>query len=559
MAEANNRSGLVQMVGGISQSLVAALIFSVIGSGLIAIGWVKAENLYDPSSWPIWAVGFGTLLVLAVSTRAAWLASRRWFVQETISRPYLDRIGIIVAQFEGDADNFLQETIMENLGKELNKAANVTKWPAALAMGDGVDHDRARKADKKAQKWLNKKHNDVLVWGRRKSDGVVSLRFTARAGLTSNAVAHRLTENLDLPVAAIAQLGGVIAVQAANLAAPAVTQAGTYLVPKMREISDRLKPLADHPPENFGADERAWLRFSFALARQTLGEQAGNSDDLQEAIEAYRAVLDDWTREKAPHHWATIQNNLGNALGALGEGEAKTGRLEEAVRSYHNALKVWKVEKVPLDWATIQNNLGNALKTLGERESGAERLKEGITAYHAALQIRTRENVPLDWAATQNNLGTALQALGEREASTEQLEEAITAYRSALKELTREKVPLNWATTQNNLGAALQTLGEREASTKRLEKAVVAYKNALKEWAREKMPINWAMTQNNLGNAFLALGRFESNPEQVKKAISAFTIALEEFTKADATYYMGKTRDNLAHAEAALARLHEAK
>ena len=76
--------------------------------------------------------------------------------------------------------------------------------------------------------------------------------------------------------------------------------------------------------------------------------------------------------------------------------------------AYRAALQEWTRDRVPLDWAMTQNNLGNALRRLGERESGTARLEEAVTAYRAALEEMTRERVPLDWAMTQNNLGNAL-------------------------------------------------------------------------------------------------------------------------------------------------------
>ena len=97
----------------------------------------------------------------------------------------------------------------------------------------------------------------------------------------------------------------------------------------------------------------------------------------------------------------------------------------EAVTAYRAALEERTRERVPLDWATTQNNLGNALARLGERESGTARLEEAVKAYRAALEERTRERVPLDWATTQNNLGAALQTIGERESGTARLEEAV--------------------------------------------------------------------------------------------------------------------------------------
>ena len=141
---------------------------------------------------------------------------------------------------------------------------------------------------------------------------------------------------------------------------------------------------------------------------------------------------------------ARLQLSLGNALVTLGERERGTERLEQAVDAYRAALEEYTRERVPLDWAMTQNNLGVALQTLGERERGTERLEQAVSAYRAALEERVRERVPLRWAATQNNLGVALQTLGERERGTERLKQAVDAYHVALEERTRERVPLDW-------------------------------------------------------------------------------------------------------------------
>ena len=88
--------------------------------------------------------------------------------------------------------------------------------------------------------------------------------------------------------------------------------------------------------------------------------------------------------------------------------------LEQAVDAYRAALEERTRERVPLDWAMTQNNLGNALSTLGQRETGTEHLLEAIKAYRDALKEGTRERVPLQWATTQNNLNKAQALLNER-------------------------------------------------------------------------------------------------------------------------------------------------
>jgi tetratricopeptide (TPR) repeat protein len=90
------------------------------------------------------------------------------------------------------------------------------------------------------------------------------------------------------------------------------------------------------------------------------------------------------------------QMNLGTALETLGEREGGTARLEEAVEAYRAALEERPRDRVPLDWAMTQMNLGNALKTLGQRDSGTARLEEAVTAWDACLEVITPV-WPADW------------------------------------------------------------------------------------------------------------------------------------------------------------------
>ena len=59
--------------------------------------------------------------------------------------------------------------------------------------------------------------------------------------------------------------------------------------------------------------------------------------------------------------WAATQTNLGNALQLLGQREGEVERLEQAVAAYRAALEERTRERVPPDWAITQNTLGHAL------------------------------------------------------------------------------------------------------------------------------------------------------------------------------------------------------
>ena len=414
------------------------------------------------------------------------------------------QFAILVGKLEGDKDGSQTRHIRSSLITQFGQQSQIDVLfrDETLAMPLGNLRAELSEAEKHGQKWLKQQRADVLVWGEvAASDKVLRLRFLSQSGDGGGAKAYRLNEVLELPANFNADLGAVLAVQAATSIRPIYERSGEALANVIEPVVAKLRPLAENPPASFADEDKAKLWEAFASGEQRLGEERGHNTQLETAIRYYRKVLEVSARERVPLDWAMTQNNLGTALWSLGERESGTARLDEAVAAYREALKERTRERVPLDWAVTQNNLGAALWCLGERESGTARLDEAVAAFREALKERTRERVPLDWARTQNNLGTALFKPWRARERTARLDEAVAAYREALKERTRERVPLAWAETQNNLGTALRSLGERESGTARLEEAVAAYREALKEWTRERVPLEWARTQNNLGNA----------------------------------------------------------
>ena len=104
---------------------------------------------------------------------------------------------------------------------------------------------------------------------------------------------------------------------------------------------------------------------------------------------------------------------------------------EEAVAAYRAALEEHTRDRVALEWAATQTNLGNALASLGDHEPGTARLNEAVAAYRAALEEYTRERVPLHWAMTQYNLAISLEAVAGRTGDASAMAAAATSYRDA--------------------------------------------------------------------------------------------------------------------------------
>jgi len=210
------------------------------------------------------------------------------------------------------------------------------------------------------------------------------------------------------------------------------------------------------------------------------------------------------------------------------EGSAVRQYVTQAVTAYRAALEVYTREELPQDWAMTQNDLVNALAHQGKRTSGEESqrlLAQAVTAYRAALEVYTREELAQDWAMTQNNLGNALRYQGTRtggEESRQLLAQAVTAYRAALEVYTRDQSPQNWAGTQNNLGNALSDQGTRtdgEESGQLLEQAVTAYEKALEVRTPESFPERWAETQNNLAQTYMALAQWAEAAQSLQNVL----------------------------------------
>ena len=148
------------------------------------------------------------------------------------------------------------------------------------------------------------------------------------------------------------------------------------------------------------------VRYATASALYDYADGHGGMGSLYAAIEGYRAILrSDWKRTSDATDWARTQNNLGTALSSLGELTGSGERLEEAVAAYRAALEVYTRDEMPADWAGMQNNLGTTLSMLGELTGSGERLEEAVAAYRGALEVYNRDEMPAGWAMTQNNLG----------------------------------------------------------------------------------------------------------------------------------------------------------
>jgi uncharacterized protein with beta-barrel porin domain len=109
-----------------------------------------------------------------------------------------------------------------------------------------------------------------------------------------------------------------------------------------------------------------------ATALQRFGDVAGDSDALTEAIRVWKLALADASRVDNAAAWVATQNNLGNALATLGSRESGTARLEEAVAAYRAALEEMTRDRAPVDWAMSTGNQGVVRRAAWRTGAGAD-------------------------------------------------------------------------------------------------------------------------------------------------------------------------------------------
>jgi tetratricopeptide (TPR) repeat protein len=124
---------------------------------------------------------------------------------------------------------------------------------------------------------------------------------------------------------------------------------------------------------------------------------------LREAVDAYRATLQVYTRVEWPQSWATTECNLGVALGKLGnlrlQGEESGIVLREAVEAFRAALTVYTRAAFPQAWATTNLNLAIALHDsalqVGTKEEKIALLQEAVATFDTALSAFDEKNYPV--------------------------------------------------------------------------------------------------------------------------------------------------------------------
>ena len=262
-----------------------------------------------------------------------------------------------------------------------------------------------------AQRLLMSWHGDVAVVGiAGKGETVRSLWFIPRDGDGTLGKCGWPVQKIDIQSRVLADLRGELQALALNTAVETANEGDrSSLAPiRLRAVETkvyRLLQAADTPLQ------KARLQLAYGSLQTIIGKSEGGTERLERAIVTFKDALKHIPREEAMA-WATARCHLGVALMGLSD-SAGSDPAEEALANFRAALEVCTFDDHPVEWATLQQNIGQALSSLGGSRRSDELLARAYDAHLAALRVRNQRDAPLAWATTQLCLGTQLLAARE--------------------------------------------------------------------------------------------------------------------------------------------------
>jgi len=263
-------------------------------------------------------------------------------------------------------------------------------------------------------------------------------------------------------------------------------------------------------------DDWARTQNNLGIALQMLAQRERGSKRLDQAISAFRAVTEHWHSVGNQALWATSMTNLGNALSIKAERLIRNGsghqELDEAIEAYRAALAAINQATQPLDWATIQNNLGNALWARGDLGKDADMLRSATDRFNAALEVQPEETVPLARAATYYNLGGVLRLLGSMTGEVDVVQKGIQSLQESLRLRTREMAAVPWGMTKGSLASSYLACFEIDKDREHLQKALRHIVEALEVFQEANTPHYVTLAEKTYGVILNAL-QSEGLPE----------------------------------------------
>ena len=313
------------------------------------------------------------------------------------------KVGILVAQIEGDEENSIRQDLVNTLNTELKKDTilmGIEVKTLPLTITETMGHEEARKYGKKYKAKL-------VIWGSRGGDlskRIIHPRITVlseeylSARVANQDFKAQVIEEVKLPPASVERPGFLIHFVLAQ---------SYYSQYEFEKAKIEFEKCLELPNRDITYENS--IRFWLAMTYADLGHYLGKTEYLAKAIDVYRRFLNIWTERDFPLDWAATQNNLGIAYSEIPTGD-RGENLKRAIECYENALRVRTERDFPLDWAMTQYNLGVAYSEL-QTGNQKNNLEKAIQCFRDALKVWTEEKFPYDYEAAKRASRVAIDKL----------------------------------------------------------------------------------------------------------------------------------------------------
>ena len=255
-------------------------------------------------------------------------------------------------------------------------------------------------------------------------------------------------------------------------------------------------------------EEEAGLARNMAgVTLHVWGDREATVDRLWQAVAAFGAALDHWSRDALPEMWAKAVMNEANSRVAIAERTGDPAPLEAAIPAYAEAAAIHETGN-PAMWAMVQTNLGNALRIRAQLTGDPGDLPAARAAYGAALSVRTRDETPVPWALTRLNEGRTGLVSFHLTGDTQGLDGAERAAADAQAALTEEAQPVWW-------GLAAELSGECAAARGHVAKACDWFDRAARQIRPDTARTDWARLSAARARAGLAAATAGGDPAEL--------------------------------------------
>ena len=226
---------------------------------------------------------------------------------------------VLLLRLHGDSKG-LRTRHVRNALLEMNDILDVYRTCRMLSIPESSI--QLARSENRARMWLRRRNCDVLLWGEiDEGENVVTLHVIHRDEVLSSGkpiireykiAGIGLEDNFEKDVTI--QIKSIMISQMKSRTHKIEYHIGEHL----KTLYEELRGMQERGLDHLSREQRGSFLLLLGGVITEIGEKSRDPDKILHAICVYREALDVYSREVAPHAWATTQTQLGFAFMVAG-------------------------------------------------------------------------------------------------------------------------------------------------------------------------------------------------------------------------------------------------